>query len=345
MTKPKDRINSLAHAYLLSSAIIAAADLGIADLLWKNPEQTVDQLSNTLKIDPRYLFRLLRYLVSHQIFAQNPNGTFSLNPEAAYLSDEHPESIRHALLVTPGLRWNAIGAIREAVTHGKPAFDLLHGKTYFEYLAENPEAEKKFNSHMTTYTQEEDRLIAPLLPLNKSHTVMDIGGGEGQFLNEILNHFSDIRGILFDLNNVISNKKIQHDWKRWEALGGSFFDALPKTNADSYVLKRVLHNWGDEDCIRILSNIRQTMKEGSSLFIIEGVVPENTSQHPSKDTDLFLMTLFPGSERTAKELEELAKQAHLQITRTLATPTFLSIVELKHQIHSENLNPLFASNL
>jgi hypothetical protein len=331
MKTPKEHINYLAHGYLLSSAIFAAAKLGIADLLWEKSEQTVDQLSKALMVDHRSLFRLLRYLVSHGIFAQNASGAFSLNPEAAYLSKQHPESIRHALLVTPGARWNALGAIQEAVIYGKPAFDILYGKTYYEYLAQNPEAEKLFNAHMTTYTQEEDRIIAPLLPIENRSVVMDIGGGEGQFLNEVLNHFSDIYGIIFDLKKVISNLKICHDRKRWEAIEGDFFKEISQTNADVYILKRVLHNWNDDDCLKILKNIHQSMKKTAKLFIIEGMIPENTSQHPSKDTDLFLMALFPGCTRSEKEWQELTKKACFQISQILTTPTFLSILELKSE--------------
>lgn len=328
MSDPKNRINSLAHGYLLSSAIIAAADLGIADVLWEKPRQTIDELSQALKLDPRSLFRLLRYLVSHQIFAQNGDATFSLNPEAAYLSENHPESIRHALLVTPGPRWNAHGAIQEAVTQGRPAFDILYGKTYYEYLAQNPEMEKRFNAHMTAYTQEEDKRIAPFLPIKNRGTVMDIGGGEGQFLHEVLTQFSEVYGILFDLENVISKSKILCDSKRWRAIGGSFFEKLPAFHADVYILKRVLHNWGDDDCIKIFKNIRQAMKGESKVLLIEGIVPDNTLEHPSKDTDLFLMTLFTGGERNAEEIDWLAKQAGLEITQILATPTFLSIIEM-----------------
>jgi len=69
-------------------------------------------------------------------------------------------------------------------------------------------------------------------------------------------------------------------------------------------------------------------EHGSKILIIEGIVPEDTSQHFSKDTDLFLMALFAGCERTAKEFSELAKKAGLKITRTLSTASFLSIIEL-----------------
>ncbi len=329
MNTSKERIHSLAHAYLLSSAICAAAELGIADSLWDHPAQTLDQLANALNADRRSLFRLLRYLVSHQIFSQNENGSFSLNPEASYLAKKHPESIQGDLLVATGPRWNAIGAIHEAALHGKPAFDVLYGKTYFEYLSQNPEAEKRFNVHMTTYTQDEDRLLPPLLPLKETDTVMDIGGGEGQFLNQVLQRFPNVYGILFDLETAVSHPKIQQDQSRWQAHGGSFFDSFPENTADVFILKRVLHNWSDEDCLKILKNIAQAMKDGSKLLVIEGVVPEDTSRHHSKDTDLFLMTLFAGSERTEDEFKELAKKSGLEIVRTLPTPTFLSILELK----------------
>lgn len=325
---PKERINSLAEGYLLSSAIHAAAELGIADLLWTKSEQSIDELASTLKVDSRSLFRLLRYLVSYQIFSQNSNSTFSLNPEASYLADEHPESIRHALLVTSGHRWNALGAIKQAIVTGKPAFDVLYEKTYYQYLAKDPEAAERFNAHMTTYTQEEDKLIAPFLPISDARTLIDIGGGQGQFLNEILSNFSHVYGILFDLENAFSQLRINQSQDRWKTQSGDFFESVPR-DADVYVLKRVLHNWSDEDCLRILSNIHHAMKKGSKILIIEGIVPENNLQDSAKDADLFLMCLFAGSERTENEFHKLANQAGLQITQILTTPTFLSIIELK----------------
>jgi hypothetical protein len=326
-TTPKERINDLALSFLLSSAIHAAAELGIADALVEKSPQTLKELSDKLKVDSRSLFRLLRFLVSHQIFSQNSDGTFSLNPESSYLAENHPESIRHVLLVNKGPRWNAFGAIKESVHTGRPGFDELYGKTYYEYLDNDSEAAKRFNAHMTTYTQEEDKLIAPLLPLEKAKTLIDIGGGEGQFLNEVLKHFQEVHGTLFDLESTVSNLKITLPKNRWESLGGDFFKSkLP--NVDVYVLKRVLHNWKDEDCLSILKNVRQAMGKESKLLIIEGVVPEDTSRHFSKDTDLFLMTLFAGCERTANEFDLLAQKSNLQITRIFPTSTFLSIIEL-----------------
>jgi len=323
----KERISSLAHGYLLSSAIHAAAELGIADVLLEKSSQSAEELAATLRVDPKSLFRLLRFLVSHQIFSQNPDGTFSLNPESTHLADNHPESIRHALLVNKGPRWNAFGAIKESILTGRPGFDELNGKTYYEYLANDSEASRCYNAHMTTYTQEEDKQVAPLLPIENEKILIDIGGGEGQFLNEVLKIFQGVHGILFDLESTISNPKITLPENRSEILGGDFFKSdLPK--ADIYVLKRVLHNWNDEDCITILKNIRRSMSKGSKILIIEGIVPEDTSRHFSKDTDLFLMALFAGRERTANEFRMLSEQAGLTITRILPTNTFLSIIEL-----------------
>lgn len=323
---PKERIHDLASAYLLSSAIHAAAELGIADILFEHSEMSVYEIAKHLRADVKFLFRLMRFLVSHQIFVHNQNHTFSLNSESAYLAEAHPESIRHALLVNKGPRWNAIGAISEAVVTGRPAFDVLYGKTYYEYLDDHPESFERFNAHMTAYTQEEDKLLAPFLPIEKAKILADIGGGEGQFLNEILKHFQNLHGILFDLK--ADAKKID-DNSRCETVRGSFFDSVP-SGADIYVLKRVLHNWESESCIQILQNIRKAMKEDSRIFVIEGMIPEDSSRHLSKDTDLFLMTLFSGCERTFNEFKELSEQAELRIANVFPTSTFLSIIELKN---------------
>lgn len=328
---PKERISTLAYAYLLSSAIHAAAELGIADILSEKSEQSIAELAEELQVDARSLFRLLRFLVSHQIFTQNQNQTFSLNPESAYLADKHPNSIRHALLVNQGPRWNAFGAIQKAIITGKSAFQALYGKSYYEYLAGDREASQSFNAHMTSYTREEDNLIAPLLPIKKTKTLVDIGGGEGQFLNEILKNFQEIHGILFDLENTISNKenlKISCEASRWEAKPGDFFESVP-ANIETYLLKRVLHNWDDTDCVKILKTIRKAMGRESKLLIIEGVVPEDTSRHLSKDADFFLMALFPGCERTESEFRNLSELANLHLTRLLPTPTPLSVIELE----------------
>jgi hypothetical protein len=113
---------------------------------------------------------------------------------------------------------------------------------------------------------------------------------------------------------------------RGQIVGGDFFKTVP-TGGDAYILKRILHDWNDQRCLEILRTCRDAMREKTRILVIDAVVPPGNEAHPSKIMDILMMTLVEGRERTEEEFRDLFRQAGLKLTRVIATPSVLSIVE------------------
>jgi hypothetical protein len=101
----------------------------------------------------------------------------------------------------------------------------------------------------------------------------------------------------------------------------------PSTDAFAYVLKRILHDWRDEQCVRILRCCRAAMSDRARLLVVDAVVPAGNAPHPGKVMDILMMVLGEGRERTEQEFRALFENAGLQLTTITATPSTLAIVE------------------
>lgn len=327
---PVGTVVNIALAYLVSRGLHVAAELGIADRLRAGPQE-IAQLAEATGAHPKALRRLLRSLASHGVFQEQADGRFALNDAAALLSGD---AMRDGLLfcgeVTgDGSWWSAVGALRESVLTGEPAFDRQHGMGFFDYMKRNPECSAWFDRGMASFATAENPAMAAALDLSGRVRIVDIGGGQGGFLAEVLKIAPDVHATLFDLPAVAANPAglssgIIGD--RWAAVGGDFFQSVPD-GADGYVLKRILHDWSDEHCLAILRNCRAAMHPGSVLWVMDAVIPEGNDPHPAKTMDILMMVFGEGHERTGPEFSALFAQAGLALRHISATPTSLSIVE------------------
>jgi len=134
--------------------------------------------------------------------------------------------------------------------------------------------------------------------LQPSHTLIDVGGGAGRFIQELRPLYPHVKGIVFDLPDI--KESILPGCIFY---GGNFFEFVPP--ADIYHFKRVLHDWSDEDCIKILQTCAASAKEGSRLVLHEFLLP----QPEALMIDTYFMSLFRGRQRTQEEFATLLKTA------------------------------------
>ena len=181
---------------------------------------------------------------------------------------------------------------------------------------------------MANFAEAENPAIAGAYDYARFGHIVDVGGGQGGLLAEILKRHPTVRGILFDLPQVIRNPAYlskEGFAERWTTVGGDFFQSVP-TGGDAYVLKRILHDWSDEQCVRILRCCRAAMGDRARLLVVDAVVPAGNTPHPGKVMDILMMVLG-GCERTEQEFSTLFAKAGLQLTTITTTPSTLSIVE------------------
>lgn len=161
-------------------------------------------------------------------------------------------------------------------------------------------------------------------------TVIDVGGGKGRYLAAILHHHPAVsRGVLFDLPFAIS--EAQKTWpisyradinSRTSFVSGSFFNAsdIPESLSQGprcYVLRVVLHDWPDEDCVRILSNIATKVRVGDSVMIVEAIPEAYGGNMPAVGAMDVIMATFRGKERTRAELDDLLNRSGLALVSDL----------------------------
>ncbi len=317
------------YLYLLPSLYVAA-ELNIAGLL-KDGHKQITTLANESDSDSESLYRVMRALASHHIFREGNNKTFANTRLSKPLMDGDG-SLRQMLRHHLGkLNWQITGELLECVRTGEDGFNQNYNQNIYDYLAGNPINYETFDRSMSDLSS---LGMAPLLQaynFSSVKTLADVGGGEGFLLANVLKNYPAIQGILFDLPAALIKAKDilqQYDvMNRVTITEGNFLESIPE-GADGYMLKNILHNWNDEVCITILSNIRKVMPENGKVIIIEMIIPETNKASAAKMIDIQMLTSMPGGrERSRKEFESLIRRAGLLLCREYSTIAPVSIIE------------------
>jgi hypothetical protein len=333
LPSPQHVVLGMALGYLPARALHVAVNLGVADALRDGPRSVADLASATGAHAPS-LQRLLRTLAAHGVFAEREPGCFELTPAAAVLRKDTAGSVHDAVqmigdMTGDGPWWSAVGHLRHSVMTGQPGWDYVVDMPFFEYLARHPKAGAWFDRGLANFTTVENAAIASAYDFSWARRVIDVGGGQGGFLAEILTANPHISGLLCDQAQVLNDPAplAQRDLlDRCERAAIDFFQSVPG-GGDVYLLKRILHDWNDEHCVRILRSCRAAMHPQSRLLVVDVVLPAGNSFHPGKIMDMLMMALLEGQERSEPEFAELLRQTNLQLTRVIPTSSMLAIVE------------------
>lgn len=315
-----------------AQAIVAAAELGIADALADGP-LSAQELAAAVGADADAVRRLLRALMSRGIFRQRRDGRYDLTPLADPLR-------RDAEVPLAGwARWLGSRQHREHWSHltdairtGRSVVPALRGKPAFEYLASEPELGEIFNQAMTAGSAMSIGPVIAAYDFSPFATIVDVGGGHGRLLSEILAATPTARGVLFDLPQVVAGAPAVITERgvadRIEISEGSFFDSVP-AGGDAYVLKSVIHDWPDDDAVRILRNVRDAAQTGSHLLLIEFVVPEHHREFVGNWLDLEMLLTLDARERSAAEFERVFDRAGYRLQRVVPTASPFSVLEAR----------------
>ncbi len=304
----------------ISRAVFVAAKLGIADLLKDGP-QSSDELARSTQSDPQSLYRILRLLGALGVFPELEPGRFCLSPLGERLRTGVPGSMRAWALLTDAL--GGLGAfdhILDTVHTGKPAFESVFGMGIFEFLARHPEKAAAFDAAMSERTAAFAPSVASSYDFPGMRRVVDVGGGRGTLLAAILAARPELRGVVFDLPNVTGTEatlRAAGVIDRCEVAAGDFFLSVP-SGADCYLLANVLHDWDDKRALAILRNCRRAMLENGKVLVIERMILADPARSlPTLLSDINMLVMTGGLERTDDEYARLLADADLRLTRVL----------------------------
>ena len=181
---------------------------------------------------------------------------------------------------------------------------------------------------MTKVHGSEKDAVAEAYDFSGVSTLVDVGGGNGTLLSIVLAQHADMRGVLFDLPQVVERgaPMLGAARARCELVGGDMFEAVP-VGGDAYLLSHIVHDWDEEHCLALLSSCRRAMAPGARLLILEMVVPPGDEMHPSKMLDMLMISFTSGMERSAEEYEELLEHAGFRLERIVPTRSPASVLE------------------
>jgi len=259
--------------------------------------------------DEHALHAVLGHLVARGVFTEPAPGRFALNAAAERIRDATP------FLDLDGIGGRLAGAwstLPAWVRTGEPAYARQFGLPFWEDLAADPHLAASF-----------DDLIGPgghgtpdaRLELadgwdGVAH-VVDVGGGTGAMLTELLRRHPGLRGTLVDLPGTVARAaevdRAPDVAARLAFAGQSFFDPLP-AGADLYVIRHVLNDWPERETVAILRRCADAARPGGRVAVLGGVAPDDAPRHL-----VIEMVLVGRRTSTLAEFRAQAREAGLEV--------------------------------
>ncbi len=257
---------------------------------------------------------------------EESGGTFALTDVGLLLRPGVPGSLAHqALIQADPAVWDAWGNLAHTVRTGETAFSALHGTDVWEHRAEHPDRGASFDAFMTSFSTMVGGAVAASYDFSERQHVVDVGGGQGALLAAVLRTQPHLVGTVFDQPHVVASAGPTDLADRWSTVGGSFFESVPP--ADCYLLKWILHDWSDEEVVRILSRCRESLEPGGVVLVVELLLDRPGHETFTAWMDMQMLVVAGGRERTRAEYDALFSAAGLRLTRVLDTGTPFVVLE------------------
>jgi ubiquinone/menaquinone biosynthesis C-methylase UbiE len=326
---PRIIMSQMIFGLVVTKAIYCVAKLNIADTMAAEGPMNCSALAAKSGAHEESLYRLMRALASIGIFREDQGGNFSLTPLGECLRDDSPDSVKAMALGIGNVWFKAYAELLYAVQTGKGGFEHAVGMPVFDYLTANPEEGKIFDRMMTDIHGGETEPMINNYDFSGFKTIVDVGGGNGEVITSILKRHKEVKGILFDLPEVI-NRARQNITStglndRCQLVTGNFFKSVAE-GGDAYIMRHIIHDWSDTDAVTILSNCRKAMNPGGKVLVVEAVIQEGNEPSPFKLLDI-TMLMVGGKERTKKQFENIFSQAGLKVNGVVSFQNDLSVVE------------------
>jgi hypothetical protein len=299
-----------------SQILYTGVKLGVFDCVNSVPKNA-SEIAKQLGLDYSLAYRLLRALGSLELLREGLDRNFTITEQGELLRKDHPRTLRGIALLEEGIEhysiWKHLPAM---IIEGKQnAFVREYGRKLFEYTESSESYREVFNQAMSSYSRMQTGWILEALEgfdFSKIQHICDVAGGQGHLLCSLLVKYPELKGTVLELENVISNNDILWAPKmgvqdRCTYLTGNMFNDVPQ--ADAYIMKMILHDWSDNECVTILSNIHRRSNNEGTVFIAEHMVPGPDKSHFSKLFDIHMMCVATGRERTTEEYADLLTKA------------------------------------
>ena len=338
MPEPQAALLQAAYGAQTAQMLYVAAKLGIADQL-RHGHHTAATLARTLGVDASALQRILRGLVSLGVCAESADSQFSLTSVGAYLQSDHPDSMQPRLLFNSEVLSAVWTEMLETVRTGESASQRRFGMPFYDYLASNPAVGALFDRTMASAVRYRHRPAVDAYDFGPFRTLVDVGGGNGALMVEIMTTYPQPTGIVFDVPRLAegARKTIAAAGltARCQFIGGNAFEAVP-AGGDAYILSGVVTSWEDEEAIVALQHCRKGIAPQGKLVLVDWIMP--AADEPREafrfwdtvTTDLIMLAHFGsrhGRVRTRAEFQALLRAAGFTLTALVPTHASVWVIE------------------
>ena len=327
---PSQQLVWLMDGYRYSQIVYVLARLRVPDVLAGEPKRT-DALAPLVNANADALQRLLRAAANLGLVTEVEPSTFALTPLGALLRSNEVGSRRDQALALVGRgHWEPWAHLEHVIRSGESACKRALGMDLWDYYRKHPKEGEHFARAMG-YRTGSAKGIVDACDLAGVATIVDIGGSEGVLLEAFLDAAPQAMGILFDSPDVIARVRASVRDRtfadRIEMDGGDFFEHV-SPGGDLYLVKNILHDWDDANCLHLFGNIYRASAPTSGLIVIGAVLSETSNPTSVTMADLNMLVLFGGRERTEKELGRLLGQAGFRLERIVHTENrMVSVIE------------------
>ncbi len=315
-------LRELLVGYQITQALYVAARLHLADHLIQ--PTTIDALAKATGADHEALHFLVRALVGYGVLERS--GDLYVTTEVGRLLEkDRSDSLRPTVIATGKERYQSWGSLLQTVRSGRPVFSAQNGVALHDFYAEHPGAAAPFNGAMAALTNSMVDQLIESYDFSRHSLVVEIGGGLGVFMAEILHRYPSLRGSILDLPHVVADAaqalppRILAD--RLTLISGDARQSVPE-NADLYLTKMVLCDFPDDDALKILRSVRKAISDEGTLVIFDKIRPEVHDDEVSRRTvmsALNLLVMTGGRERSEEEYRLLLTRAGFDLIDVMRT--------------------------
>ena len=301
---------------LLPWALATITELNLPELIGDD-RASASELAAKSGANPAALRKLLRYLAVKDVLVEGPAGTFGLGVLGEALRQDTGAGQVYDPNGFPFRVQQAWGRLPEAIRSGRPGYEMAHGKSFWDDMDSDPQRRAGFDEKMAIFTSGWIPKVVSARPWASYRSFVDVGGGNASMAIALLGAAPDLRATIVDLPGVVDGARANLSRSgvgdRCEVVAGSFFDPLP-AGADVYLLAQIMHDWPDEDAVRILRRCAEAAGPDGHVYVMDRVLPEMATHAAQEEVNLFMFTMFGSTERTAAEFAELTAAADLKIT-------------------------------
>ncbi len=306
-----------------TQTIRAAVELGVFESL---PASAQD-IERSLELADSVGARLMRALAEMELVLCDVSGVYHCTPKGALLQRAHPFSLAGAALLWGGETYLAWAEAEYSLRTGRSAFRKLYGQSLFERIRDRPEQLRSSHRAFASYARHDYRSLAEAWDFGIHDHILDAGGGTGELAFALLRAYPDLTATVMDLPEVIREAEPPDELTdRCRFAPGDFFEQWP-VSADAVILARVLHDWPDDDAVRILARAREAMPTGGALYVVEMMLDDTTGAGGLLDMNMQIVA--GGAERTEEQFRCLLDGAGFELLEVIPTRSVSSVIRAR----------------